>query len=317
MSEAVNQEWAVTTEGLSKIYRTGFWLNKQVRSLNRCSLRVRRGETFGLLGPNGAGKTTTIKCLLGISQPSEGQGTILGRPLGDRHVKQQIGYLPENAYFYDQLTAWEFLEMAGSLFKLPQSVIKERIPQLLEQVGLSLETARKKALKTYSKGMLQRTGVAQALINDPALVFLDEPMSGLDPLGRYHMRELIRHLKQEGKTVFFNTHILSDVEAICDRVAILVKGNLVAAGSLDELLGNSEDFQVQGQGGDVASILAQLTHGQQEGERWQGRWSGSPAVITQHIVQAGGMLLSLQRQRQSLEDYFVERVRQEDTGVAV
>ncbi|MEN9220072.1 MAG: ABC transporter ATP-binding protein, partial [Thermostichales cyanobacterium GMQP_bins_62] len=251
---------AVTTEGLSKIYRTGFWLNKQIRSLNRCSLQVNAGETFGLLGPNGAGKTTTIKCLLGIITPSEGSGTILGKPLGDRAIKQQVGYLPENAYFYDQLTAWEFLELAGSLFQIPGKILQERIPKLLEQVGLSLETARKKALRTYSKGMLQRTGVAQALINDPTLIFLDEPMSGLDPLGRHHMRQLILDLKKQGKTIFFNTHILSDVEAICDRVAILVKGNLVASGSLEELLGRSDVYQVKGQGGAVSQLGSRLSN---------------------------------------------------------
>ncbi len=307
---------AVTTEGLSKIYRTGFWLNKQVRSLNRCSLQVYPGETFGLLGPNGAGKTTTIKCLLGIITPSEGTGTILGKPLGDRVIKQQVGYLPENAYFYEQLTAWEFLELAGSLFQIPGRILRERIPNLLEQVGLNLETARKKALRTYSKGMLQRTGVAQALINDPAVIFLDEPMSGLDPLGRHHMRQLILSLKQQGKTVFFNTHILSDVEAICDRVAILVKGNLVASGSLSELLGSPDNYQVKGRGGDLGQLGSQLQDFQVEGEDWQGTWCGPPSAGLAAISQAGAELREWVQQRQSLEDYFVALVQKHDTGAA-
>jgi len=307
---------AVTTEGLSKIYRAGFWLNRQVRSLNRCTLQVYPGETFGLLGPNGAGKTTTIKCLLGIINPSEGTGTILGKPLGDRAIKQKVGYLPENAYFYEQLTAWEFLELAGSLFQIPAQILRERIPDLLQQVGLSLESARKKALRTYSKGMLQRTGVAQALINDPAVIFLDEPMSGLDPLGRHHMRQLILGLKEQGKTVFFNTHILSDVEAICDRVAILVKGNLVASGSLDELLGSAAHYQVKGRGGNFEYLGSQLHDFQVEGTDWQGTWSGSSQEGLGMITAAGAELTAWLQERQSLEDYFVALVQKHDTGAA-
>lgn len=164
-------EPVIAITGLTKTYRTGFWLNKVVSPLKDFSLTVARGETFGLLGPNGAGKTTTIKCLLGIVEPTRGSGTLLGKPLGDRSIKQQVGYLPENPYFYDYLTAWEFLQFAGKVFGLPNSLLKERIPQLLELVGLSIDTARKKQLRTYSKGMLQRTGMAQALINDPGADF--------------------------------------------------------------------------------------------------------------------------------------------------
>lgn len=240
----------VLTSELRKVYRTGFWLNQKVVSLKNCSLTVYKGETFGLLGPNGAGKTTLLKLLLGIIRPSSGQGLLLGKPIGDRTVKQHIGYLPENPYLYDYLTGWEFLQLAAGLFQIPQSVQRQRIPQLLELVGLSQADARKKLLRRYSKGMLQRVGMAQALINEPDLVFLDEPMSGLDPVGRYQMREIILALKAAGKTIFFNSHVLSEVEQICDRIAILAQGELICSGSLSELLGKNDTYHVKGQGGD-------------------------------------------------------------------
>ena len=188
----------VLTSDLRKVYRTGFWLNQKVESLKSCSLKVYKGETFGLLGPNGAGKTTLLKLLLGVIRPTAGRGLLLGRPLGDRTVKQRIGYLPENAYLYDYLTGWEFLQLAAGLFQIPKSVQRKRIPQLVELVGLSQADARQKQMRRYSKGMLQRVGMAQALINEPELVFLDEPMSGLDPVGRYQMREIILSLKAAG-----------------------------------------------------------------------------------------------------------------------
>lgn len=208
---------AISVQNLTKTYRKGFWLNETVSSLVNCSLEVPTGVTFGLLGPNGAGKTTLLKILLGIIRPSQGSGTVLGFPLGERLAKEQIGYLPENAYYYDYLTGWELLEFMGSLLGVKERT--KRIDELLDLVGLSQSAARKKKLKEYSKGMVQRIGIAQALINDPQLVFLDEPMSGLDPLGRYQIREIIQGLHKQGKTVFFNSHILSDAEAICDYVA--------------------------------------------------------------------------------------------------
>ncbi|MCC5622010.1 ABC transporter ATP-binding protein, partial [Nostoc sp. CHAB 5715] len=240
----------VLTSELRKVYRTGFWLNQKVVSLKNCSLTVYKGETFGLLGPNGAGKTTLLKLLLGIIRPTSGRGLLLGKPIGDRTIKQHIGYLPENPYLYDYLTGWEFLQLAAGLFQIPQSVQRQRIPQLLELVGLSQADARKKLLRRYSKGMLQRVGMAQALINEPDLVFLDEPMSGLDPVGRYQMREIILALKAAGKTIFFNSHVLSEVEQICDRIAILAQGELICSGSLNELLGRNNTYHVKGQGGD-------------------------------------------------------------------
>ena len=251
----------VQTTGLRKVYRTGFWLNQRVVSLQNCSLEVYQGETFGLLGQNGAGKTTLLKTLLGIIRPTAGRGMLLDHKLGDRRVKQRVGYLPENAYFYEFLTAWELLKYSASLFQIPTELQRRRIPALFDQVGLSQKTARKKQLRQYSKGMLQRVGMAQALINDPDLVFLDEPMSGLDPLGRYQMREIILSLKAEGKTIFFNSHVLSDVEKICDRVAILARGELICVGSLQDLLGTADLYQVKIRGGnpDVLRILARTS----------------------------------------------------------
>ena len=246
----LDKQPVVLTSELRKVYRTGFWLNQKVVSLKNCSLQVYPGETFGLLGPNGAGKTTLLKLLLGIIRPTSGRGLLLGKPIGDRSVKQRIGYLPENSYLYDYLSGWEFLQLTAGLFQIPQKLQRQRIPQLLELVGLSQADARKKQMRRYSKGMLQRVGMAQALINDPDLVFLDEPMSGLDPLGRYQMREIILALKASGKTIFFNSHVLSEVEQICDRVAILAQGELICSGSLNQLLGNQTTYHVKGQGGD-------------------------------------------------------------------
>lgn len=306
---------AISVDNLSKTYRTGFWLNQQVQSLRDCHLDVVAGETFGLLGPNGAGKTTTIKCLLGIITPTSGRGTLLGKALGDQTIKQQVGYLPENPYFYTYLTAWEFLEFAGKLFQLSSAVLKERIPALLELVGLPLDTARKKQLRTYSKGMLQRTGMAQVLINDPALVFLDEPMSGLDPIGRYQMRTIIESLKQQGKTVFFNSHILADVEAICDRVALLVKGTLICQGRLDDLLSPSRTYQLRGRNGDREVLSRALDtfeviHTNDEGQYWQASTQSELSDCLNTIVRAGATLDDLSLRRQSLEEFFLEQVRQ-------
>lgn len=305
----LHPEPAIAISGLTKTYRTGFWLNKVVSPLKDFSLTVARGETFGLLGPNGAGKTTTIKCLLGIVEPTSGRGTLLGKPLGDRSIKQRVGYLPENPYFYDYLTAWEFLYFAGKVFRLSDSLLKERIPQLLELVGLSIDTARKKQLRTYSKGMLQRTGMAQALINDPELVFLDEPMSGLDPMGRYQMREIILSLKQQGKTVFFNSHILGDVEVICNRVGLMVGGKLVQQGKLDELLGQSKSYHVQGHGGAIDQFRDRLEHFSIQGSHWSGEWGGSLPELLTLLSQAGAVVTDLHLQRQSLEEFFVDQVR--------
>ncbi|MDF5727232.1 MAG: ABC transporter ATP-binding protein [Rhizonema sp. PD38] len=300
----------VVTSELCKVYRTGFFLNQKVVSLKSCSVTVYQGETFGLLGQNGAGKTTLLKLLLGIIRPTSGRGLLLGKPLGDHSVKQRIGYLPENPYLYDFLTGWEFLQFAAGLFQIKRSVSRQRIPQLLELVGLSQADARHKQMRRYSKGMLQRVGVAQALINDPELVFLDEPMSGLDPIGRYQIRETILTLKAAGKTIFFNSHILSEVEQICDRVAILDRGELVCSGSLDQLLGIPTTYQVQGQGGDWEILkkwvpnLDYLPDGS-----WQGTLQGDSYDFLASLRLMGARVKTIKLFRLSLEEFFMQQIQ--------
>jgi len=300
----------VVVENLQKSYRTGFWLRTVVTPLKSVSLQVQQGETFGLLGPNGAGKTTLLKTLLGLVQPSAGQGLLLGKPLGDRAVRQQIGYLPENPYFYDYLTGWEFLEFTAGLFGLTKAQRQERIPLLLEMVGLNLKDARKKQMRRYSKGMVQRVGLAQALINEPAVVFLDEPMSGLDPLGRYQIREIILSLKQQGKTIFFNSHVLADVEAICDRIGILAQGELICSGSVNELLGSSEAYHVVGSGGHIDGLQEWLHPLEIQGDRWQGVIKIPPQRFLTLVTEMGGQILQLRLARPTLEEFFVDQLRQ-------
>ena len=300
----------VLTSELRKVYRTGFWLNQKVVSLKNCSLQVYPGETFGLLGPNGAGKTTLLKLLLGIIRPTSGRGLLLGKPIGDRSVKQHIGYLPENSYLYEYLSGWEFLQLTAGLFQIPQKLQRQRIPQLLELVGLSQADARKKQMRRYSKGMLQRVGMAQALINDPDLVFLDEPMSGLDPLGRYQMREIILALKASGKTIFFNSHVLSEVEQICDRVAILNQGELICCGSLNELLGNQTTYHVKGQGGD-GEILKQWINNLEFGAdgSWHGILQEDYYDFLSSLRLMGGKIITMNLSRQSLEEFFIHQIQ--------
>lgn len=300
----------VQTYELTKVYRTGFWLNQKIESLKKCSLTVYEGETFGLLGPNGAGKTTLLKTLLGIVRPTSGRAWLLGSPIGNTQVKQRIGYLPENAYFYDYLTGWEFLQFVAELFEISAEVQQERIPMLLDLVGLSQTAARKKQLRQYSKGMLQRIGVAQALINDPEVVFLDEPMSGLDPMGRYQIREIILSLKAQGKTIFFNSHILSDVEKICDRVAILADGELICTGSLDELLGTTDTYQVRGQGGNIEIIKRWVKPLAFDDDCWYGQLQGDPQDFLATLRLMDARLLAMNLTRTSLEEFFVQQLRQ-------
>ncbi|MEM9267177.1 MAG: ABC transporter ATP-binding protein [Cyanobacteria bacterium P01_F01_bin.13] len=309
-SAIVHRPVIVKTQGLSKTYRTGFWLNQRVVSLQNCSLEVYQGETFGLLGPNGAGKTTLLKLLLGIIRPSSGSAQLLNQPAGDQTIKQQIGYLPENPYFYDYLTGWEFLTYSAGLFNIPASIYKQRIPDLLDMVGLSRQAAIKKQLRQYSKGMLQRVGMAQALINDPAILFLDEPMSGLDPTGRYQVREVILLLKDQGKTIFFNSHILSDVEVICDRIAILDKGLLVTQGSLHNLLGSPDAYFVKGQGGSLDVLKKWLHNLTFEGGYWQGYLGGNPHDFMASLRLMNGKLITLNLSRLSLEEFFIEQINQ-------
>ncbi len=224
---------AIEIQGLSKDYPVGFWKKHLHPALKALDLTVQAGETFGFLGLNGAGKTTTLKLLMGIIFPTAGSARILGQDCLDPEVKRKIGFLPEQPYFYDYLSAPELLDYYAQLSGVPRADRKRRINDLLERVGLA--DVGKKQLRKFSKGMLQRVGIAQAIVHDPEVVFLDEPMSGLDPLGRHEIRELIQGLRDQGKTIFFSTHILSDAEALCDRVAVIHKGELRGVGVVNDL----------------------------------------------------------------------------------
>ena len=283
-------------------------------ALDRLNLEVHQGEIFGFLGHNGAGKTTTIKLLLGLLAPTAGQAWILDRPIEDVTIKQQVGFLPEAPYFYEYLTAEEFLTFYGQLFGLGGAPLTKKVEELLEMVALT--DARRLQLRKFSKGMLQRIGLAQALINDPALVVLDEPMSGLDPIGRRDVRDIILSLKEEGKTVFFSTHILPDVEMICDRVGILVRGRLRAVGTVQDLVGTSGVASVE-------MVVAGLTDaGIQEAERQGGKVLRRGAQVllrlddpsrvdslVELVLRSGGRLVSLVPHKRTLEDLFLEQVK--------
>ncbi|MGH9778922.1 MAG: ABC transporter ATP-binding protein [Candidatus Acidiferrales bacterium] len=300
---------AIEISDLTKDYPVGFWRPRPRRALDHLSLTVQEGEIFGLLGPNGAGKTTTLKLLMRLIYPTSGAASLLGRPLDDVEVRRRIGYLPEAPYFYDYLSAREFLDYCGQLFGLTKAERQPRVEKLLEQVGLS--EAADVALRHFSRGMLQRAGIAQALINDPALVFLDEPMLGLDPVGRREVRDLILDLRRRGKTVCFSTHILSDVEALCDRVAILNRGRLHGLGTLDEILkleAKASEVIVGHASPALRAALEKLTDGLHA--------AGDKLVLTvppdkvfavaECVKQNGGALLAVTPVRASLEDYFFE-----------
>lgn len=225
---------AIEIEGLTKDYPVGFWRKRPHRALDGLTLRVEEGEVFGFLGPNGAGKTTTLKLLMGLIFPTSGTARILGRSIDDVQMHRDIGYLPEQPYFYDYLTGRELLDYFARFFNYGPQERRDRITNLLDKAGLS--EAGNLQLRKYSKGMLQRIGIAQAILNDPKVVFLDEPMSGLDPVGRRDVRDIILELKQQGRTVLFSTHILSDAEMLCDRVAVLLNGRLEGVGSLEQIV---------------------------------------------------------------------------------
>src|SRR5207248_8190532 len=238
---------AIEILGLEKTYTVGFWRKKPKQALKPLHLKVEDGEIFGFLGPNGAGKTTTLKLLMGLIFPTAGSARLLGHDWRDPDVKAVIGFLPEQPYFYDYLTAEELLDYYARLSGMEARARKRRIAEVLSRVGMSANASVQ--LRKFSKGMLQRIGVAQAIVHDPKLVFLDEPMSGLDPMGRLEVRDLIQSLKDEGKTVFFSTHILSDAETLCDRVAVLDRGELRAVGAVSELTasaGHNVDLMWQG-----------------------------------------------------------------------
>jgi ABC-2 type transport system ATP-binding protein len=300
-------------EALTKDYAVGFWRPRPYRALDNLTLQIDTGEVFGFLGPNGAGKTTTLKLLMQLIYPTSGHAQILGRPVGDLGMRQRIGYLPENPYFYDYLTAEELLHYFGRLFGYRGADRRTRVNKLLDRVGIGAE--RRLQLRKFSKGMLQRVGIAQALLNDPEVIFLDEPMSGLDPLGRREVRALILELRDQGRTVFFSSHILADAEALCGRVAVVAAGRLAASGRLSELLA----FQLKGWelvvSGVTPALLARMeSRFRRATEISAGRYTfeipedEQPERLLPELSAGGASLVSLNPVRDSLEDFFVQRV---------
>jgi ABC-2 type transport system ATP-binding protein len=306
----------VEIEKLVKDYEVGFWRKRKIRALDGLSLTVNQGEIFGFLGANGAGKTTTLKLLMTLIFPTEGSARILGHDIGETSMHGRIGYLPENPYFYDYLTPREFLDFCGQIFGFSKSERSSRAKDLLARVRLN-EDKWNTQLRKFSKGMLQRVGLAQALINDPEVVFLDEPMSGLDPIGRREVRDLISTLRQEGKTVFMCSHILSDIEVLCDRVAILKGGRLAHVGYLDELrqhVAGRDSVEVVIRGTDETTLTPHLPKGNEY------RISSTPAGLRIEVTEerdvdqvitalrkVSGKLVSVQPLRQSLEDLFMDQ----------
>lgn len=275
------------------------------------SLAVQRGEVFGFLGPNGAGKTTSIKMLLGLVTPTDGEATLLGRPLGDTQTRAQVGFLPEHFRFHEWLTATEFLTLHADLYNVPRRLQRQRIPALLERVGLAAH--HDKRLSHFSKGMLQRVGLAQALLNDPALIILDEPTSGLDPVGRRLVRDLIHELREQGKCVFLNSHLLGEIELTCDRVAFIKHGHVLQISALQPLLAETLALQVRARGL-TAEILAGLEPWAQtirvEGESLSLTVASEAqiAAINHYLVAQGVEVYGLQPQRTSLEDRFIQLI---------
>jgi ABC-2 type transport system ATP-binding protein len=302
---------AIEIDNLTKDYEVGFWRKRKVRALDCLSLKVEHGQIFGFLGANGAGKTTTLKLLMRLIYPSGGAARILGHDISDVSMHARIGYLPENAYFYDYLTAREFLNYCGELFGQDSGTRKRRTEELLVRVNLEKKSWDRQ-LRKFSKGMLQRVGLAQALVNDPEIVFLDEPMSGLDPVGRREVRDLIASLRVERKTVFMCSHILSDIEVLCDSVAILKHGRLARAGSLDELRARESSLvEIIATGADEARLKENLAPGSTITTTASGLRIEVPDEkdIDEAIAalrKANGKLVSVQPVRQSLEELFLE-----------
>jgi ABC-2 type transport system ATP-binding protein len=303
---------AIETEDLTKDYSVGFWRPRPYRALDRLSLTVDQGEVFGFLGPNGAGKSTTLKLLMGLIFPTAGSARILGQPVGDLAMRRQIGFLPENPYFYDYLTAEELLRYYGELSGLRGAELARRVPAVLDEVGIGAE--RRMRLRSYSKGMIQRLGVAQALVAEPSLVFFDEPMSGLDPLGRRELRQLMLRLRDRGCTVFFSSHILADAETLCSRVGIVAQGRLVANGKLADLVA----FEVRGwelvaTGLSETLRSALVSRGVRITALPQERWNlelppTAPEPFVSELAQHGAATVSLNPIRTTLEEYFVKAV---------
>jgi len=300
---------AIEIAGLTKDYPSGFWRKRMRRSLDNLSLQVEEGEVFGFLGPNGAGKTTTLKLLMGLIFPTSGTARVRGRSIDDVGMHRDIGYLPEQPYFYDYLTARELLDYYARFFGYSAPERRERVARFLARVGLS--AAAGVQLRKFSKGMLQRAGIAQAILHDPQVVFLDEPMSGLDPIGRREVRDIILELKQQGRTVFFSTHILSDAEMLCDRVAVLVGGKLQGIGSPDQIV----SIEVQGmeilfearEGCPLPANIAE--HASKTGARYRIEVPEPDLHSTLDALRVSvARILSVQPLRPTLEDYFFRLV---------
>ncbi len=301
---------AIEILGLEKTYMVGFWRKRPKRALLPLHLQVEEGEIFGFLGANGAGKTTTLKMLMGLVFPTSGSARILGRDWTDPEVKAQLGFLPEQPYFYDYLTAHELLNYYGQLSGVPAKDRKHRVEEVLHRVGLTdVEGVQ---LRKFSKGMLQRAGIAQAILHNPKLLFFDEPMSGLDPLGRREVRDLMQQLKQEGKTVFFSTHILSDAEALCDRVAIIHKGELRGVGAVEALTsGIQAKVEVIWHGAQVPGAIKALgAECYLSGETVravlkEGQQDAAIDILRRERIR----LISITPLRTSLEAYFMEKLQ--------
>jgi ABC-2 type transport system ATP-binding protein len=300
---------AIEIENLTKDYPFGFLHLKRKTSLEGLTMRVEEGEVFGFLGPNGAGKSTTIKLLMGLIFPTAGTARILSKSINDISMHADIGYLPEQPYFYDYLTAAELLDYFARFHDLPARERKARVDRMLKKVGL--ETARKIQLRKYSKGMLQRVGLAQAIVHDPKVVILDEPMSGLDPVGRREVRDIILELKQAGKTVMFSTHILSDAEMLCDRVGVIVGGKLRGVGPPDEIVGmKAQGMEILFEYAATATGLdGLLSKAKQLGERYQLQVPEADLYATlQKLGSAGATILSVTQVKATLEEYFMNLV---------
>jgi ABC-2 type transport system ATP-binding protein len=283
----MSSEVVIETRNLSKVYRD-FWGRQKVRALKALDLEVRKGEIFGLLGPNGSGKTTTMKLLLGLLFPTSGQALVFGQPATEVTKNERLGYLPEESYLYRFLNAEETLDFYGRLFDMPAATRRKRAAELIDMVGLT--GARRRQLREYSKGMTRRIGLAQALINDPELILLDEPTSGLDPIGTREMKDLILRLKAEGKTIVMCSHFLSDVQDVCDRIAILHLGELKELGRVDSLLRIQDETEI----------------------RATGLSEDAKREITEVIARHGGMLKSIDTPTTTLEELFLKIVRDSD-----
>ena len=315
----MTHELAVDVRGLKKTFRIGF-LRRKVVAVRDSTFTVRRGEIYGLVGPNGAGKTTTIKMMMGLIAPDGGSATIFGKPISDVAARMHVGFLPETPHFYDYLKPDEFLRYFGALYNMPSEVVERRIPQMLELVGLA--EAREKQLRKFSKGMLQRIGIAQALLPDSEFVLLDEPQSGLDPMGRKDVRDIIVGLRDRGKTVLFSSHILPDVEQVCDRIAIIVRGTVTREGRLEELV----------EGGDAAIELTLRASGGALPPGYQvpeGATIGrTPAgdhllhmpphmdvnAVVRHALDHGFQLREVHRHRRNLEEIFLAEAAKADAA---